>query len=570
MAPSIFRGATLVALVAQAHLSAASPSSLSGSGKAGFLVAKAPVEERVSAVLQSLKTGGATDTIEKKMWQSAQALPTNSQGRFEHAAVRYLVHGYFAQQHGWHITGFAQQGPTHNTSDVHHAGILKDKAPVLLEALLENKQTSHGLSLRDVAMMAAALERLIIDESIGLLEVSYGLNNRNTDVAISTAKLDEVLQSFLLLREVGVTEETADPEFHLQVKEDIREHIASGEGGFWENLDTFRSDAVSNFVYEKRHVLNTFSEERFSFETSKELAEKLSHEYGRWQNMECQLMKAELMGMDRRGFGRVPLSAFYSKPDSAIYKFGESLEYLRTIGALDEGFAREPHVIVSNFLTGPSNCVAGSEYYSVCCLSECGPLMGELEGQVQAPTASADLLLDLVSNLASPTIDAPRKLPDTMVKRLYSIAEQQGGEVHLHGRLFAQWMHYAFPMECQNPHSPVAEEVMLPSHWEAKGHSATPEEMEEYLLNAAAAAESSFFPVDDDEQFVPQWSEEEILPFYKRSNFSVSPRVLMRYGMQALLLIAMLRGACTTFSSASARARCPGGGNDKASKAHFV
>eukprot|EP00929_Paragymnodinium_shiwhaense_P113369 TRINITY_DN81653_c0_g1_i1.p2 TRINITY_DN81653_c0_g1~~TRINITY_DN81653_c0_g1_i1.p2 ORF type:complete len:569 (-),score=191.87 TRINITY_DN81653_c0_g1_i1:52-1758(-) len=564
---SIVRAAG-VAFLTQACLVAAN---VSGGGKAGFLTARSQgLEERISAVLQTLKTGGATEKIEKRMRQSAQALPKNSQGRYEHAAVRYLVHGYFAQQHGWLITGFGHQGPRHNASDVHNAGILKDKAPVLLEALLENRQSAHGLSLRDIAMMAATLETLIIDESTALLEVAYELNNVTTDEALSTEGLEEVLQSFMLFREVGVTEETADPEVHRFVKEEIQEHVVSGEDSFWANLDTFKNDAVRNFVFDNQHSLNAFAEKRFTFGSATQLAEKIAHEYGRWQNSECQMMKEELMSMDQKGFGRVPLSAFYSRPDTALYKFGESLEYLRAIGALDELFAKEPHVIVANFLAGPSNCVAGSEYYSVCCLSECETLMGELEGQVQAPTASAEVLLDLVSKMSSPTIDAPRKLPDAMVKRLYSIAEQQGGEVHLHGRFFGQWMHYAFPLECQNPHTPVSEEVMSPVHWEEKGHSATDEEKEQYLLKAAAAGDSSLWPVDDDEPFVPQWSEEEILPIYKRKSSGMSPRVLMRYGMQGMLLLAGLRAAYTHFASGMSVARDPSGLDAKTSKAHYV
>ena len=32
------------------------------------------------------------------------------------------------------------------------------------------------------------------------------------------------------------------------------------------------------------------------------------------------------------------------------------------------------------------------------------------------------------------------------------VASHHGGKVPLHGRLFAQWLHHAFPRECPYPH----------------------------------------------------------------------------------------------------------------------
>merc|ERR1719205_191711 len=41
-----------------------------------------------------------------------------------------------------------------------------------------------------------------------------------------------------------------------------------------------------------------------------------------------------------------------------------------------------------------------------------------------------------------------------MRRRLDSISEQHGGSIPIHGRLFLQWMHHAFPNECPYPHAP--------------------------------------------------------------------------------------------------------------------
>jgi len=531
------------------------------SGNGGFLMAKKQtLEQQVASTVASLKADATTDKVEAILWKSSLSLPRNTDGRFDLPAVRYLVHTYFAQEHGWIIQGLGKHGPRANTSELHEAGILKDKAPVLLEALLDTRASGRGLSLRDTAMMAAALERLIITESLGFLELAYGLNALDVVDQITSKQLSEVMLSFLLLWELGQTEEVVSPDIHPLLKQELE----NSQDNFWQQLQAFQTDAQENFEYANRHVLNPF-EQRFSFDMASQLVENLINGYGRWQDSECKMMKHELMNLDKKGFGRVPLSAFYSQPETAQYKFGESVEYLRTIGALDESSSKEPQVIVANFVAGPSNCVAGSEFFSVCCLSECESLMSEIEGQIKAPHASPEELLDLVVVMDSDTIDAPRRMPEELHKRLNKIAELNHGEVPLHGRLFAQWLHYAFPMECQNPSQLESEEVLSPAHWQEKGHSATEEEKEKYRAMADAAKDSSFFTVE--EEHVPQWSEEDVLPFQRKK--SLSYRMLMRCGMQLAMLAAALKAAYSAYTGASSRAKRPYA-DETLQKGHFV
>merc|ERR1719437_4854 len=98
-------------------------------------------------------------------------------------------------------------------------------------------------------------------------------------------------------------------------------------------------------------------------------------------------------------------------------------------------------------------------------MNECDVLMGELESIFQAPAASAEDLLVVVGNLSSSTVDAPRILPQALQQRLGSIAARHGGAVPLHGRLFAQWLHFAFPYECPFPSLPEDPAVLLSKFW---------------------------------------------------------------------------------------------------------
>lgn len=153
------------------------------------------------------------------------------------------------------------------------------------------------------------------------------------------------------------------------------------------------------------------------------------------------------------GAGRVRLADFY---DAALnkgkYQLVESPEYLRQLGALDESNPDNLRVLIANYVNGPSNCLASSSYYSVCCVNECDELLGHLETKIAAPDASPETILALVAALPSSTVQGDRSLPSWLTHRLHEVAQHHDGAVPLHGRLFGQWMHYAFPRECAFPH----------------------------------------------------------------------------------------------------------------------
>merc|ERR1719456_2184553 len=79
-------------------------------------------------------------------------------------------------------------------------------------------------------------------------------------------------------------------------------------------------------------------------------------------------------------------------------------------------------------------------------------LRGEVERDIVAPTGAASDIARIVSRISSDTVEAPRNLTSELMNKLESVANRHGGRVPLHGRLFAQWMHHAFPNECPHPH----------------------------------------------------------------------------------------------------------------------
>ena len=49
-------------------------------------------------------------------------------------------------------------------------------------------------------------------------------------------------------------------------------------------------------------------------------------------------------------------------------RFGESEEYLRALGVLDESAAwQQKQVIISNYIQSASNCAVVTEHHNLCC-----------------------------------------------------------------------------------------------------------------------------------------------------------------------------------------------------------
>merc|ERR1719188_2371092 len=149
-------------------------------------------------------------------------------------------------------------------------------------------------------------------------------------------------------------------------------------------------------------------------------------------------MKENLLKLERPGTGRVLLQDFYNAALSGNPHFTEKQAFLRDTGILDETDPQRPSVVIPNYVNAATNCVAESRFYKVCCVNECEPLLGSLERHLAAPDAEPGRIVELVEQLPSSTVDAPRRLPAPLVQRLEEIASHHGGRVPLHGRLFSQ------------------------------------------------------------------------------------------------------------------------------------
>jgi hypothetical protein len=471
--------------------------------------------------------------IEASLWKTFQSLPKNTMGRLAPPAVRYIVHGYFGKEHGWQIKGLEAHGVQVNATanKVHDASILQEKAPLLVQGLLEAKHQDHGLSFADIVAMVSVLEQLIIEESSTLLEAAYRLNGKSVAVPLDSQTLHKILKSYLVLFGKGAKADLYD----------AANHQAMLERRSRTEVEDFASNAVLNFDYVQRYNINPFVPRQYSFALASEIVTDLAQRYGKWQNAQCNDMKAHLAELDPESSGRVPLGLLYAQPASAAYRFSESSDYLRKIGALDET-SSTPKVLITNYILGPSNCIASSSYYSVCCLNQCDNIMDEIEHKVLAPTASPDRLLSFVHDITH-----GQAFPKGLAEKLHNIAERHGGEVPLHGRLFAQWLHFAFPHECPFPSIVESADMLAKSQWNRTQYSASSDERLNHVLSVDDSALAS-----EDIEVDKFWIDHEVLPVL---DGQISPlgstAAVMRGTIQVAAICLGLRSILAAWRSAT-------------------
>jgi len=348
---------------------------------------------------------------------------------------------------------------------------LKDRVSSEVINLMEGRLDGHGFGLHETSVLAATLEHLVHDEALERLGKAYELQkfgqNDRLDGFQSETVLDAYMKLYILPEELAGVATDADM-------------VATYPG--WKETQDFVRDV-------KREVSRTDHGSKPSFMLMQNIVEEVGERFGRFQDAECRQMKDQLVGLGDHGIGRVELADFYRPAlDDNSFAFQESIEYLRELGALDETDPTSPSVIIPNYVNAPSNCIASSSFYSVCCLDECEQLIGHMESNIKASEASVETIVELVSKLPSSTQEAPRNLPASLLERLDEVAAPHAGFVQLHGRMFAQWMHHAFPRECPFPHVAGATAPRTPNEWmDSTGAEslASPEEMRKYVDKVA-------------------------------------------------------------------------------------
>jgi len=446
--------------------------------------------------------------LERALGPIYAALPKNEKGYLGHATVRYALHRLFVQRHGWSIKGLDTAGSHRNSTA--SAGLLKEQVPAYIQDLFEERLAGRGFGLHELGVLAATIEHLVHSEAISLLGKAFKVHKLLPTSLMSVLEADDVLDTYMASYVLGEDLSNMTLTSALELKAEMPD-IYNG----WNATQAFVHSMRLN-ITESDSSAEQKASGQLDFSLVARVAERVGERFGSHQDQECHEIKATLVSMEERGTGRVRLSDFYKPAIGGNWQFQESKAYLRELGALDESDPQDPRVIIANYISSPANCIASSNFYAVCCMDECEGLLGHLERQIAAPEATSTRISTLVSELSSSSVAAPRKLSSTLIDRLGAIASEHAGSVPLHGRLFAQWMHHAFPRECPYPHLSGSTNPQTPDEWLAttgQDTVATTAEMTAHVEEAEAGMSTEVKTTQelDDLASLPWSPEEELL-----------------------------------------------------------
>lgn len=430
-------------------------------------------------------------------------------GRIDRRSLRYIAHRYFMQTSSLMVRGFEPSRPV-NDSNWGAADVLSQMVPAYVESVLESQHKSqHGFSLQDVVDMILSLDQLIFNAETSLLEDVYTTQQHRLQGRLNRQGVTKVMKEYIVKWMVD-----ADPEdYEILIN---NESLAREVLPHYNEIIGFAAGRVRAFDVERQQRMRKGTgkdmlEGLYAFDDAHEIAGGITRSFQSYWQSECEGMKAALVAMDKHSTGRVPLSRFYDTAINDDWRFGESEQYLRELGALDETSKWiGSQVIIPNYIQATSNCIVSSPHYLVCCTNECESLMSEIELAVKAPTALPSTILELVGTMTSQTTldhDESAHLGKHMVTQLEQVAKSNGGMVPLHGRLFAQWLHYVFPHECSFPHKTGAVTSSTPAEY-GDNYIASEEDMKKIASNVTNV---ELDVNKDDLQWMSQWSPDEEL-----------------------------------------------------------
>jgi len=483
----------------------------------GFLKAN-PSKETVSEedVQQTLLAevegafGAGSASSRVKQFEAAlkpiyASLPKNEQGYLGHATVHYALHRIFVQRHGWVIKGLDSAGSHRNSTA--GAKLLKEQVPSYIQDLFEKRLGNRGFGLHELAVFGATIEHLIHNEAIKRVGSTFKIHDLLPTSPLNQSMADELLDTYMTAFVHGEDLSKMTFEDAMALKAEMPDVYVA-----WNATQDFVRTVRRDITQSDASAEQKASGE-LDFSLVARVAERVSEQYGKFQDKDCHKLKADLVRMQDKGSGRVLLSDFYRPGLDGNWQFQESASYLRQLGAMDDSDANKPRVIIANYLYSQTNCIAASNFYSMCCIDECEGLLGHLEEKIAGPDATPAQIADIVSSLSSSSVASPRTLSANLLSLLEGIAQEHSGRVPLHGRLFAQWMHHAYPLECPYPHISGTTNPQSPNEWlESTGSeaSATDEEMADHVKKgdeqrAGSAGE------EEEEATLPWAHEEELL-----------------------------------------------------------
>eukprot|EP00933_Yihiella_yeosuensis_P061781 TRINITY_DN64625_c0_g1_i1.p1 TRINITY_DN64625_c0_g1~~TRINITY_DN64625_c0_g1_i1.p1 ORF type:complete len:562 (+),score=104.35 TRINITY_DN64625_c0_g1_i1:200-1885(+) len=342
------------------------------------------------------------------------------------SSARYLLFTYFLRKHRWYVRGLNPAGDARSEESV--AESLRGHVAGQLLDLLEKEVGAKGLSLRVLSVFVATLEHLIHGDERERFKAAWNVHGLKADSKSDRKTVTSVLEVMIGHYLFTSQQSRSGYAFTLEkAREEVYQMSRTYDG--WGDIHRFINEAVH-----KRGPTLDLTQ-------GMSAADEVLERFNEVSSALCGDLKRHMTTLPEGETGRVPLS--HLRIASGMDFFRESTKYLRELGALDESDAKNPRVLITNYLQGPSNCDGTTSFYDLCCPDECGMKLKLLENAV-ASNPDIDNVQIIAQELS---------LADNseMRKELQNIAQKDGGRISLHGRAFAGFLHKVSPLECSRP-----------------------------------------------------------------------------------------------------------------------
>eukprot|EP00930_Biecheleria_cincta_P068527 TRINITY_DN5600_c0_g1_i1.p1 TRINITY_DN5600_c0_g1~~TRINITY_DN5600_c0_g1_i1.p1 ORF type:complete len:891 (+),score=208.96 TRINITY_DN5600_c0_g1_i1:53-2725(+) len=469
-------------------------------------------ESKLAAALhgvleKSIDPAKGVSEVAEWMTPTFHALPKLGQTqRLGPREARHLLQSYFNANYGWEIKGLKTDGMQKELS------IIQQKSPKIGKLLSKFQVAANGVSLEELAATAAVVKRLIVRESQAAMKAAWKLQNHSVSTELTWQQMQQVIHSSILLINEWNTNVLDETQLKFGIPRILHEYFdnllekAKNNSDAWQSTKDFVASVSSKLLQSE-----SSKSESYSYKAVQKVFEHAFVEYGRFQNTDCVEMKEQLRGMDPSGSGRVSLKAFYSAPENAKFHFTEAPKHMHKLGLLDSTNRQAPSVLVTNYVDSATNCLGAAPHFSICCISACTSLMMQIEAALKAPTGSAATLLSIVSNLTGSEERESRAMLPELAEKLNDIGQRNGGQIPLHGQLFAQWLHYVEPYKCMYPAT-----VSTQANWYKLKALVTDEQRASYAATLSDAASSPASAAHSN-LIITQWSDEEHVPHQDNS-----------------------------------------------------
>lgn len=147
--------------------------------------------------------------LESDLRVTFQALPKNQRGALEAPSARYALHRLFNKRHGWQIKGLETAGGTWDSESPVVA--MGDRVPPQMRELLEERLGSYGLTLHELAVLAATMEGMFEQDVEQRLRIVYAEKNLAAEEKVYWDQAMSVMWSYVAAFITGTPVESLSP-----------------------------------------------------------------------------------------------------------------------------------------------------------------------------------------------------------------------------------------------------------------------------------------------------------------------------------------------------------------------